>query len=179
VATELTKLMEHRAKQAFCLFLFYLVAIPPSVPLPHPQPQPQPPTTHQSTPLPHKNKSKQKLKTVRHLQIGITVKPVNSGHPCDSQKVSLIQRCPLFRVWSALRTVIWDQMTCPYFTSVLILQGCYSQVSLYVQSMCSLSKESCIYNQYLNSFTVILPVFTYSYQKIPGLCQTRQKHPFC
>jgi hypothetical protein len=30
--------------------------------------------------------------------------------------VSLIQRCPHFRVQFALRTAVWDQIRCPYFT---------------------------------------------------------------
>jgi hypothetical protein len=30
--------------------------------------------------------------------------------------VSLIQRCPHFRVQFALRTAVWDQMRCPDFT---------------------------------------------------------------
>jgi hypothetical protein len=33
-----------------------------------------------------------------------------------SQKVSLNQRCPHFRVHFALKTAVWDQWMCPHFT---------------------------------------------------------------
>jgi hypothetical protein len=45
-----------------------------------------------------------------------TVKPVKYGHPWDEPEVSLIQRCPHFKGQFALRTAVWDQMRCPYFT---------------------------------------------------------------
>jgi hypothetical protein len=45
-----------------------------------------------------------------------TVKPVKQGHPWDVPKVSLIERCSHFTGQFALRTAVWDQMRCPYFT---------------------------------------------------------------
>jgi hypothetical protein len=41
---------------------------------------------------------------------------VKNLHPWDEPKVSLIQRCHRFTGQFALRTAIWDQMMCPYFT---------------------------------------------------------------
>jgi hypothetical protein len=41
----------------------------------------------------------------------------NLGNKDIIGQAYLFQRCPYFRVWSALRTVIWDQIiSCPNFT---------------------------------------------------------------
>jgi hypothetical protein len=57
--------------------------------------------------------------------------------PLGWVKLSLIQRCPHFRVQFALKTSVQDQMSCPYFTGCphfagLLFTGFNVQLLLYI-----------------------------------------------